>query len=276
MDLDEVAGRLYGLAPGDFTAERDAAARAAKEAGDAALAREIRTLRRPTVAAWAVNQASRRHPDELTELLELGAELRRVWQEQDVEALAELTRRRGAASGRLLRLIRETAEAAGQALSGSAPAEIEQTLDAATVDEDAAEQVRRGRLVRPLSYAGFTPAPAAPAGPRPKRPAQPRKKADDRQAREAAEREAREAAERAAREAERAAQEAERDHAEWRAELEAAVAEHDRLTEKVERLSGKLAKARQQLATAAHRREVAEREERRAARTAATARAKTR
>jgi flagellar biosynthesis GTPase FlhF len=162
VDLDEAADRLYGLPPDRFMAERTALVAAAKQAGDRALAKEISKLRRPTVAAWAVNQASRACPDALGELLELGEELRRAWREQDGDAVGELGRRRGPVTARLLRRLAEHAEASGRPLSGSVPTEVERTLDAAAVDDEAAEQVRRGRLVRPLSYTGFTPEPARP------------------------------------------------------------------------------------------------------------------
>ncbi|WP_113703945.1 hypothetical protein, partial [Nonomuraea lactucae] len=154
MDLDEVADRLYSLPPPEFTAAREAEARAAKEAGDVRLAREIAGLRKPTVSAWAVNRAAREHPGELGELLDLGDELRRAWESQDAGALAELTRRRGEVSGRVGRLVKE-----GAGLSPSSAAEVDQTLDAAVVDSGAADQVREGRLVKPLSYSGFAPAP---------------------------------------------------------------------------------------------------------------------
>ncbi|MER7616708.1 hypothetical protein, partial [Nonomuraea wenchangensis] len=80
MDLDEVADRLYGLSPPEFTAARTAEARAARDAGDAGLAREIARLRKPTVSAAAVNRAARAHPGEVAELLEVGERLRAAWQ----------------------------------------------------------------------------------------------------------------------------------------------------------------------------------------------------
>ncbi|MFI6711795.1 hypothetical protein ACIBF7_35530 [Nonomuraea sp. NPDC050478] len=249
MDLDEVTGRLYALPPSDFTAARTAEARAAKEAGDAALAREIGKLRKPTVSAWAVNRAAREHADELGELLAVGEELRAAWAAQDSDALAAATRRRGEVTGRLSRLIRETAD-----LSAAAAAEVDQTLDAAVVDADAADEVRRGRLAKPLSYSGFAPAPvsAAPAARR-KKPPPPEDEA--RKAKERAEAEAREAKERA---------EAEAAHREWSGALAEAEQEHGERADKVARLEKRLAKARKRLEAAAHRLDVARREERHA------------
>ncbi|GII32043.1 hypothetical protein [Planotetraspora mira] len=285
MDLDAAADRLYGLAPGEFVAARDALAKEAKTAGDAALARQISALRRPTVVGWAVNQAARRHPEELDEFLDVGARLREAWRRQDAEALAALTQERSAATARLARLIRQDAEADGQPLSGTAGTEIEQTLDAAVVDETASDQVRQGRLARGLSYSGFAPAPVV--RPVRARPAEagagapssgrraggpPREKAaKERAAREKAERERKER-EKAAADARNAAAEAGEGHSSWEAELAEAVGEHDRLADRVAELSGELAAAKDRQAVARHRLDVARREEDRARRAAESAR----
>ncbi|WP_049564190.1 hypothetical protein [Nonomuraea sp. SBT364] len=270
MDLDEVSGRLYGLAPAEFTAARTAEAAAAKEAGNAALAREIGKLRKPTVSAWAVNRISREHPGELDELLELGRELREAWQAHDAGALAELTRRRGEVAQRVAGLVREE-------LSPAAAAEVDQTLDAAVVDAGAAEEVRLGRLAKPLRYSGFAPAPAPPGRPAPRRresgtedepaPARGKSDGDSAAARRRAEEEAsaRRKAEAEARKA-REREEAEAAHEEWSQALEEAERVHAKRAGKVARLEAKLAKARNRLTETEQRLEVTRREERHARR----------
>ncbi|MEV4371627.1 hypothetical protein AB0J71_31470 [Nonomuraea sp. NPDC049637] len=274
MDLDEVAGRLYAVPPAEFTAARAAEVRAAKEAGDVRLSRDIAKLRKPTVSAWAVNRLAREHPAELAELLGVGERLRAAWQAQDAEALAELTRARGEATARVARLARQAG-----GLSAAAASEVDQTLDAAVVDDGAADQVRAGRLAKPLSYSGFAPAlattpSAAPSGgPRPDSrgrgragkdtaaEARTRAEAEARQAREAKEakeaREARKAKERA---------EAEAAHREWAEALESVTRDYDERAEKVARLERKLAKARKRLEEVRQRLEVTRREERHARR----------
>ncbi len=243
-----MADRLYALPPPEFTAAREAEARAAKEAGDVPLARDIAKLRKPTVSAWAVNRLVREHPDDLAELLDLGERLRAAWQEQDADTLAELTQRRGAVTGKLGRLIRQSGD-----LSTAAVTEAGQTLEAAVVDADAAEQVRRGHLSKPLSYTGFAPAPILRE--RPARRKKPSPEDEAAKAREREEAEARRAAERA---------EAEAAHREWREALEAAQKEYDQRAERVSGLERKLAKARRKLDDARNRLEVARREERHA------------
>jgi hypothetical protein len=242
VDLDEVAGRLYALPPSEFTAARTAEAAAAKQAGDAALARRIAGLRRPTVSAWVVNRFAREHSDELDELLSVGRELRAAWRTRDAEALAELTRRRGEVTGRLARLIRQ-----GGDVSAAAAAEADRTLDAAVVDAGAAEEVRRGRLVKPLNYSGFAPAPAA--GGRKQSMADEEARARKREETRARER-----------------REAEAAHREWRAALAGAEREHGERAEEAAKLEAELATARKRLAESAQRLEVTRREERHARR----------
>ncbi|SDL03794.1 hypothetical protein SAMN05421869_121134 [Nonomuraea jiangxiensis] len=248
-----MADRLYALPPPEFTAARAAEARAAKEAGDVRLSRDIAKLRRPTVSAWAVNRFARERPEELARLLEVGERLRAAWQEQDATALAELTQRRAEVTARLGRLVRQAGD-----LSAAAGAEVDQTLEAAVVDAEAAAQVRGGRLVKPLSYSGFTPAPA----PR-QRPAAVRK------SKEEAAKSKEEAAEAARRREEARAKErreAEAAHREWREALAAVTKEHDERAEEVARLERELAGARRRLDDSRQRLEVTQREERHARR----------
>ncbi len=158
MTLDEAAEQLYALSPGEFTAARN---RLVKETGD----KEIGKLRKPTVLAWAVNQVVRSHPGEIGELLAVGEEMRAAWASGDGDALAALGPRRSAAVAKVSRLVMKAA-------SGrlNSPAELEQTLDAAIVDADAADQVRAGRLAGPLRYSGFVPTSVPPSPVRKKQP----------------------------------------------------------------------------------------------------------
>ncbi|MEU7940731.1 hypothetical protein [Microbispora bryophytorum] len=293
MDVDEAADRLYGMVPDEFTSARDALAKEAKAAGDAALAKRIKALRKPTVVAWAVNRTARERSEELGRLLDLGRRLRDAWRAQDADALAEAGRERTPLIARLVRSVRETAEEAGRPLAPAADLEIEQTLDAAVVDEDAAEQVRLGRLTRPLGYSGFTPAPIVRPAPEPAARKKPGRREAEQERHTAereqhsAEREKRSAerekrsAERERRikelegalaEAERAELEAERGRADWEAERAEAARERERRTARVETLNAKLAKAKDKLNAAGHRLEVARREETNAERAARSAR----
>jgi hypothetical protein len=141
MDLDSVADELYALPPEEFTVARDAAA---KETGTPELTKAIKSLRKPTVSAHAVNQIVRDSPDEVNELLALGDQLR--------EAMS-------GGNGDVRRLTEQRRELVTALVAADLPANIRDdvtaTLEAATADPQLGAAVRSGRLVKPLRYAGF-------------------------------------------------------------------------------------------------------------------------
>ncbi|MGI5202181.1 hypothetical protein ACQEU6_11445 [Spirillospora sp. CA-108201] len=162
MDFSSAADDLYGVLPADFVETRNRLAREAKAAGDAALAKRIGALRRPALSAWAVNLLARSAADELAGLLDVGEEMRAAW--GSGRRLGDLEQRRAGLVGLLVRTAGELAADAGGALREQAAREVEDTLQAATVDAGVAEEVREGRLSQPRSHSGFVPAgfPMAP------------------------------------------------------------------------------------------------------------------
>jgi hypothetical protein len=85
LDPEAEIGRLYGLPPERFTAARDDLAKRLRRSGAGEAAGAVKALRRPTVAAWAVNRLAREQPDALEELLDAG---RRLAEAQD-QAIAD-------------------------------------------------------------------------------------------------------------------------------------------------------------------------------------------
>ncbi|TDD38836.1 hypothetical protein E1287_04620 [Actinomadura sp. KC06] len=162
MDFSSAADELYGVRPADFVETRKRLAQDAKAAGDAALAKRIGALRRPTLSAWAVNLLSRSAADDLERLLDVGAEMREAWGSGG--GLGDLEQRRARLVGSLVRAAGELASDAGNPLREQAGREVEDTLQAATVDPGIAGEVREGRLTQPRSHTGFVPAgfPMAP------------------------------------------------------------------------------------------------------------------
>ncbi|HEX2032348.1 MAG TPA: hypothetical protein VHL78_13305, partial [Actinomycetota bacterium] len=159
---DDQLDSLFGLPPGEFVEARDRLAERVREEGDRAGAAAVKRLRRPTVAAWAVNQLRRRHRSELQELLSLGEELREAaaaaMAGQGAEDLRRITARRGRTVDRLVERAEEALVEGGHAASRATLDRVGETLLAATVDEDAAQAVRAGRLERELSPpSGFAP-----------------------------------------------------------------------------------------------------------------------
>jgi hypothetical protein len=183
---DELDGRiddLYALPLERFTPERDALAKELAADGDRDGAARVKALRKPVVAAWAVNALAREDPDGVKALIELGEELRsahrRAVSGRDVEPFRAATEERRQMVNELTRKAGAILERAGGATGATTDA-IAGTLEAATVDEDTAELVRAGRLTKPVR----PPATFAGAGLRvleggPSRPAEPPKPKPD-------------------------------------------------------------------------------------------------
>ena len=75
MALDERIDRLYGLPLAEFTAARNALAKELRK-DDREGSERVKGLRKPSAAAWALNQAVRRSPELLEEFLAASRELR--------------------------------------------------------------------------------------------------------------------------------------------------------------------------------------------------------
>ncbi|MEY9852391.1 hypothetical protein ABH923_002069 [Leifsonia sp. EB41] len=142
MNLRDVAADLYGVEPAEFVAARASAAAGA----DPELAKSIKALRKPTASAAAVNALTRRDPELVDRILQLGDRMRDAFAARDRDAIRDLTREE---RQRLLqRALRDlgTSAAVGR--------EVEETLQAAVVDPVAAAAVRSGMLVRALESTG--------------------------------------------------------------------------------------------------------------------------
>jgi hypothetical protein len=154
----DAADRLYTVPPERFVAAREVAVAAARRAGQAGAADELSALRRPTVAAWMVNQLVRHRRAEVEALLRLGDELRTAQRRLRGDDLRRLGHHRREAVTDLVLEARELALAAGP--RDRLPlAEVEQTLVAALCDPEAATALRSARLTRTLTYTGFGEVP---------------------------------------------------------------------------------------------------------------------
>jgi hypothetical protein len=145
--FDAALDELYGVEPRSFVATRKRLAAALRSAGEATAAQDLLGRRRPTKVAWALNQLARREPELVTELLgragDVAAAQTRALQ-GDRDALRDATRALRAALG-------AAADAAVAALPTEAPGDrtrVVATLHAAAAEDDVADQLRRGVLVR--------------------------------------------------------------------------------------------------------------------------------
>jgi len=78
VTLDEALDQLYGVEADAFVAERKRLAREFKDAGDSEAADAVAKARKPTVAAWALNQLARTQRRDVDLLLDAGHRLRQA------------------------------------------------------------------------------------------------------------------------------------------------------------------------------------------------------
>jgi hypothetical protein len=155
VDTYSALVELYGLPPEDFIAARNDLAKAVTAAGDVAAGAQVKTLRKPTLAAWLANQLVRAVPERIDELTELGAELRDAHLSRDGARLRTLTPRRHVLVAELARTARFLARDRGRKVTGTVADRLTETLDAALVDPGAAQMLRTGRLTSALRHVGF-------------------------------------------------------------------------------------------------------------------------
>ncbi len=152
--LLSIAEELYSLPPADFTGTRNQWSKQTKADGDPELAKRVTELRKPSTAAWVVNMLMRHQGEQMTQVLELGASLRKAQSDLDADALRELTRQRRQLTTAVTRQGRDLARDLGQKVTEAVADQVQGTLHAAMVDEDAAAAVRSGLLVSALTATG--------------------------------------------------------------------------------------------------------------------------
>jgi hypothetical protein len=227
---------LYGLPLEEFVSERDALAKRLRADGDGEAAARVKALRRPTIAAWAVNQAVRTQVKDARELDAAGAALRKA-QTALLEGkgnpadLRTATEGERAAVDRLVDAARGLLSGSGRPMTDAVLHDVTETLHAAAGDDETREAVLAGRLDRERRPAGLGGELAALAAipDTPTRPAKatraaarPAAKRDD--ARHAERRDQLRAARAGARKTAEAAKDAEREHAATLTRLRAADA----------------------------------------------------
>jgi len=159
LNLEEAIDQLYGAGLDAFVAERRRLVDEARGAGDRDAARAIAGLRKPTVAAWVLNQLSRRHRRDVDLILDAGQRLRDAQAgllageepagfEDARKTELESLRRLKAHAERLMSSER------GQT-SAAVLRQVEESLRAAAVSESGRELLARGRFVEPIRAEGF-------------------------------------------------------------------------------------------------------------------------
>jgi hypothetical protein len=188
MDAED----LYGLPLDQFVAQRDALAKTLRADGRGDEAKAVSALRKPSVAAWAVNQLVRTQAKAFDHLLAAGDELVEVQAgvlagDREPAELREAAASQRAAVARLLEAADGLLSSEGEELSPAVRDRVADTLQAAALDPEAREQVQGARLGRELRHVGLgavgptsgsagsnakaTSRSKTPAKPKPARPA---------------------------------------------------------------------------------------------------------
>jgi hypothetical protein len=156
--LLEIADRLYAEPLPGFTAARDAAARAAAtgDQADKSLAARIKSLKKPSVAGWAVNVLVRREGDQIDQALALGDSLRAAAASMSADDLRTLTRQRRQLTNALAGTARDLAREQDVRLTGSVVDQVEGVLTAAMLDPVAARVVRSGLVLTAFTSTGVS------------------------------------------------------------------------------------------------------------------------
>jgi hypothetical protein len=170
VELESEIDKLYGVPLDEFIHDRDELAKRLRREGEREAAERIKKLRKPSAGAWALNQAIRRRRKETEALLVAGERLREAHESlmsggDPAELREAMQEERGLASE-----LADCAEAIASETGKSGPAlreRVRSTLHAATVDEEARDELAQGRFVREREAVGLGPfgaaAPVAPA-----------------------------------------------------------------------------------------------------------------
>jgi hypothetical protein len=166
--LDDARDRLYGVPPDEFTAARADLARELRSGGRREDAAAVQKLRRPSVAAWSVDQAARADPHQVERLFASGAALTDAQSGASSSGggndVRSATQRRRA----LVDELTDAALAFAAAVSPNAETHrdaISATWEAASVDPEVQPAVAGGwldkELPRPSGFGTFAPADRA-------------------------------------------------------------------------------------------------------------------
>lgn len=151
---------LYGLPLEEFTERRNALARELRRAGNRADAEAVAKLRKPTVAAWAVNQLVRTQQREIAALFEAGDALQKaqadvVARRGDAASLRRTTEAERSAVQQLIETARGLLNADGQELTPARLEQVSETLHAAALDPGARAKLSDGCLEHELRHVGL-------------------------------------------------------------------------------------------------------------------------
>jgi hypothetical protein len=153
--IPEQAIELFAEPLDRFTSARNELASELKEKGQNAEAGKVRALKKPNLAAWAINQLARSRKQDVAELLEVTEQMTVASTPQEVrEAIEERNRRVRA----LVDAAETILEEGGHSAGASTLQQIMRTFYAAH-PEGERDRLLHGTLERPLDSSGFGDVP---------------------------------------------------------------------------------------------------------------------
>src|SRR5690348_14871439 len=158
MDAEQAMDELYAAAPEDFVSERKRLASELSGSGLDEEAKQLAKLRKPSVAAWALNQLTRRNRRDVDLLLDAGHRLREAQAGMlggaERDAFEQARRAEHDAVARLTAEAEELLRTRGTA-SAASLSQIDESLRAAAISPEGRELLARGRFTQPLQVHGF-------------------------------------------------------------------------------------------------------------------------
>ena len=172
VDLHAEVDRLYQAPLGEFTAARNALAARIKAAQGADAAAHVKSLAKPSITGWTLNQLYWRHQAEFMALLMAGDALRLAQQQRLGGSEVDLgppTRSRQSAIDALLAAASDILKEAGHQPSPDIRQRLLASLDALAAYGTGSLAPRAGRLTEDVPAPGFAALAglAVPSGPRP-------------------------------------------------------------------------------------------------------------
>ncbi len=158
-NLEREIDRLFALPLDEFTSSRNALARRLKGEGETEGAEQVRSLAKPSVPAWTINQLARREKAMVKALLDAGARLRKAQERALAGSHSDALRTAQAEERQAVRDLTQRADEvlqeAGRPATRAILERISTTLAAAAVTEPGRSALKAGRLTGELKVSGF-------------------------------------------------------------------------------------------------------------------------
>ena len=150
MNLEDALEKVFSAPLDQFTPTRNAVAKDVKRAD----ARVVKSLKKPNLSAWAVNQVARKHADDVEALFDVTDKLRmaqrRVLSGGKASALREATDHRNKIVNVLTKHAAKILRDAGHKASTQTISGVTDSFVAVASDPEGAERLRKGQLEREL------------------------------------------------------------------------------------------------------------------------------